>query len=71
MTNPDETTRSDITETGPDTIEARGSDGEIISGMTWGEFEKRIGQSTEFREAWKCNTLIAIIQTTNNYLMSS
>ena len=40
MTNPDETTRSDITETGPDTIEARGSDGEIISGMTWGEFEE-------------------------------
>ena len=51
MTNPDETTKFDITETGPDTIEARGSDGEIISGMTWGEFEKRIGQSTEFREA--------------------
>ena len=46
MTNTDETTKSDITETGPDTIEARGSDGEIISGMTWGEFEKRIGQST-------------------------
>jgi hypothetical protein len=40
MTNPDETTKFDITETGPDTIEARGSDGEIISGMTWGEFEK-------------------------------
>ena len=40
-----------ITETGPDTIEARSSDGEIISGMTWGEFEKRIAQSTEFREA--------------------
>ena len=50
MTNPDETTRSDITETGPDTIEARSSDGEIISGMTWGVL-KRIGQSTEFREA--------------------
>jgi hypothetical protein len=49
MTNPDETTKFDITETGPDTIEARGSDGEIISGMTWGEFEKRIAQSTEFR----------------------
>ena len=51
MTNPDETIEFDITETGPDTIEVRGSDGEIISGMTWGEFEKRIGQSTEFREA--------------------
>jgi hypothetical protein len=51
MTNPDETNRFDITETGADTIEARSSDGEIISGMTWGEFEKRIGQSTEFREA--------------------
>ena len=51
MTNPDETIKFDITETGPDTIEARSSDGEIISGMTWGEFEKRIGQSTEFREA--------------------
>ena len=50
MTNPDETTKSDITETGPDTIEARSSDGEIISGMTWGVL-KRIGQSTEFREA--------------------
>ena len=48
MTNPDETIKVDITETGPDTIEARGSGGE---GMTWGEFEKRIGQSTEFREA--------------------
>jgi hypothetical protein len=51
MTNPDETTKSEITETGPDTIEARGSDGETILGMTWGEFEKRIAQSTEFREA--------------------
>jgi hypothetical protein len=51
MTNPDETIKFDITETGPDTIEARSSDCEIISGMTWGEFEKRIGQSTEFREA--------------------
>src|SRR6478609_9383553 len=51
MTNPDEITKFDVTETGPDTIEARGSDGEIISDMTWGEFEKRIGQSTEFREA--------------------
>ena len=51
MTNPDETTKFDITETGPDTIEARSSDGEIILGMTWGEFEKRIAQSTEFREA--------------------
>ena len=49
MTNPDETTESDITETGPDTIEARGSDGEIISGMTWGEFEEN--WTTEFREA--------------------
>ena len=45
MTNPDETIKFDITETGPDTIEARSSDGEIISGMTWGEFEKRIAQS--------------------------
>jgi|RhiMetdeSRZDD1v2_1073273.scaffolds.fasta_scaffold592250_3 hypothetical protein len=51
MTSPDETTKFDITETGPNTIEARGSDGEIISGMTWGEFEKRIAQFTEFREA--------------------
>ena len=51
MTNPDETIKFDITETGPDTIEATSSDGEIISGMTWGEFEKRIAQSTEFREA--------------------
>ena len=51
MTNPDKTIRFDITETGPDTIEARSPEGEIISGMTWGEFEKRIGQSTEFREA--------------------
>jgi hypothetical protein len=51
MTNPDETTKSEIIETGPDTIEARGSDGETILGMTWGEFEKRIAQSTEFREA--------------------
>ena len=51
MTNPDDTIKFDITETGPDTIEARGSDVEIISGMTWGEFEKRIAQSTEFREA--------------------
>jgi hypothetical protein len=61
MTNPDETIKFDITETGPDTIEAGGSNGEIISGMTWGEFE----------ENWTCNTLIAIIQTTKNYLMSS
>ena len=51
MTNPDKTIKFDITETGPDTIEARSPEGEIISGMTWGEFEKRIGQSTEFREA--------------------
>ena len=51
MINPDKTIRFDITETGPDTIEARSPEGEIISGMTWGEFEKRIGQSTEFREA--------------------
>ena len=51
MINPDKTIKFDITETGPDTIEATSSDGEIISGMTWGEFEKRIGQSTEFREA--------------------
>jgi hypothetical protein len=36
LTNPDETIKFDITETGPDTIEARSSDGEIISGMTWG-----------------------------------
>ena len=50
MINPDETIKFDITETGPDTIEARSSDGEIISGMTWGVL-KRIGQSTEFREA--------------------
>lgn len=40
-----------ITETSPDTIEARRSDGEILSGMTRREYEKRIRQTTKFREA--------------------
>ena len=71
MTNPDETTKSEITETGPDTIETRGSDGEIILSITWGEFEKRIGQSTEFREALEMQHFDRIIQTMNNYLMRS
>ena len=60
MTNPDETIKFDITEPGPDTIEARSSDGEIISGMTWDEFEKRIAQSTEFREALEMEHIMAI-----------
>jgi hypothetical protein len=41
----------DITETSADTIEARRSDGEILSGMTKREYEKRIRQTTKFREA--------------------
>jgi hypothetical protein len=41
----------DITETSPDTIEARRGDGKILSGMTRREYEKRIRQTTKFREA--------------------
>jgi hypothetical protein len=40
-----------ITETGPDTIDARTISGEILSGFTRREYEKRIRQSTKFREA--------------------
>jgi hypothetical protein len=41
----------DIIETSADTIEARRSDGEILLGMTRREYEKRIRQTTKFREA--------------------
>ena len=41
--------------------------------MTWVEFEKRIGQSTEFREALEMQHFERnnTICTMNNYLMSS
>lgn len=40
-----------ITETGSDTIDVRTNSGEILSGITRREYEKRIRQSTKFREA--------------------
>jgi hypothetical protein len=46
-----------ITETGPDTIDARTISGEILSGITRREYEKRIRQSTKFREALKLQDL--------------
>jgi hypothetical protein len=38
----------DITETSPDTIEARRSDGEILSGMTKREYEKKLDKPQNF-----------------------
>ena len=40
-----------ITETGSDTIDAITTSGKILSGITQREYEKRIRQSTKFREA--------------------
>ena len=71
MANSDKTIEFNITETGPDTIEARSSDGEIISGMTWVNLKRELDKAQNFVKHWKCNTLIAMIQTMNNYLMSS